>query len=121
VNPDRIRKSLGAESTFETDLDDLDTIKEELTKIAFEVDARINKHASYGKTLTLKVKFSDFKQITRSKTVLYAITDHTKIMDIAYQLCDEVQWNRPVRLLGLSISGLHGRLPAGGRQLTFPF
>lgn len=121
VNPNRIRKSLGAESTFETDLHDLDTIKDELMKIAIEVDARINKYATYGKTLTLKVKFSDFKQITRSKTVLYPIHDQSRMMTIAYQLCDEVQWTKPVRLLGLSISGLDTQVFTRLQQLTFPF
>jgi DNA polymerase-4 len=121
VNPNRIRKSLGAENTFENDLLEMDTIKEELQKIAFEVDTRIARHASYGKTLTLKVKFSDFQQITRSKTVLYQITDYDKIMAIAYQLCDEVQWVKPVRLLGLSVSGLDSPVISTSRQLTFPF
>jgi DNA polymerase-4 len=121
VNPNRIRKSLGAESTFEVDLTDIDSVKEELVRIAVEVDSRINKHTAYGKTLTLKVKFSDFKQITRSKTVLYPITDHSSIMQIAYQLCDEIQWSKPVRLLGLSISGLNREIPFQNQQLSFPF
>jgi len=121
VNPNRIRKSLGAESTFEVDLHDLDTIKEELRKIALEVDARINKQAASGKTLTLKVKFSDFRQITRSKTVLYPISDQLSILNIAYQLCEEVQWTKPVRLLGLSISGLDNQVAKRLQQLAFPF
>jgi DNA polymerase-4 len=121
VNPNRIRKSIGAENTFETDLHDLDTIKEELQKIALEVANRINKYASYGKTLTLKVKFSDFRQITRSKTVLLPLTDYKQLMNIAYELFDEVQWVKPVRLLGLTVSGLNNSVILASSQLTFPF
>jgi DNA polymerase-4 len=121
VNPNRIRKSIGAENTFETDLHDPDLIKQELQKIALEVANRINKQATYGKSLTLKVKFSDFRQITRSKTVLFPITDYKQLMTIAYQLFDEVQWVKPVRLLGLTVSGLDNCLTLAGNQLTFPF
>jgi DNA polymerase-4 len=121
VDPNRIRKSIGAESTFETDLQDIEVIKEELHKIAFEVIARIKKHAGYGKTLTLKVKFSDFRQITRSKTVPYSISDIDSLLSLAGQLCDEVQWIKPVRLLGLSVSGLDGQHTPGSMQLAFPF
>jgi DNA polymerase-4 len=121
VDPNRIRKSLGAENTFELDLQDIDAIKDELHKIAVDVLARIQRHAGYGKTLTLKVKFSDFRQITRSKTVLYAITDLHTLLTLTNQLCDEVQWVKPVRLLGLSISGLDGQQQTGAVQLTFPF
>jgi DNA polymerase-4 len=68
VQPNRERKSVGAENTFEYDIDDPDEMLDELEKIGQTLYRRIEKSKAYGRTLTIKIKFSDFKQITRSKT-----------------------------------------------------
>ena len=68
VQPNRERKSVGAENTFETDIENPEEMLEQLEKIAQTLMGRIERVKLYGRTLTIKIKFSDFKQITRSKT-----------------------------------------------------
>ena len=69
VNPSRIRKSIGAERTFDTDLRSKQEIYKSLEQIETELISRLNRKQRKGRTLTLKVKFDDFEQITRSKSV----------------------------------------------------
>ncbi|HEY9845754.1 MAG TPA: DNA polymerase IV, partial [Candidatus Caenarcaniphilales bacterium] len=64
VIPNRLRKSIGAETTFVEDLDTLDEMNTELEKIAQTVKERLDRHRVYGHTLTLKVKYEDYQQIT---------------------------------------------------------
>ena len=107
VNPHRIRKSVGAENTFEKDLTDPDKIAEELERIAETVMKRMNKSGSYGKTLTLKVRFADFTTITRSKTVPYLLSNLNQILETRDQLLNELDLtNEKIRLLGLTVSNL---------------
>ena len=73
VEPNRPRKSVGAEDTFETDLTSLEEMKSELERIGEIVFNRVKKAEAFGRTLTLKLKYSDFKQITRSKNIKYTI------------------------------------------------
>ncbi len=121
VDPDRIRKSIGAETTFDTDIADIEVIKEELQKIATEVWTRMDKHTSYGKTLTLKVKYLDFKQITRSKTIPTLLDTLDKMNAVAEHLIEEVDWSKAVRLLGLTVSSLEQPVQMAGGQLTLSF
>ena len=120
VEPDRIRKSVGAETTFDADLTDPEEIREALEAIAQDVFARLERQGNFGRTLTLKVKFNDFTQITRSRTVPYLLNGPASLRELAGQLTTEVDWSKPVRLLGLSVSSLHHPEPVGG-QLTLPF
>ena len=71
VNPNRIRKSISSENTFTQDIEDDQTVKSELIDISQKVMDWMVKNETYGRTATLKVKFSDFNQITRSKTHLH--------------------------------------------------
>ncbi len=121
VDPDRIRKSIGAETTFDRDITEPDHIREELESIAAEVAGRMERTSSFGRTLTLKVKYADFTQITRSRTVPYLINGLTPMTTIAGQLTEEVDWTKPVRLLGLTVSSLHQADQAVRGQLSFPF
>ena len=68
MNPNRIRKSLGAERTYDTDITTKEEMVEHIRQVAEILIKRIEAAGSAGKSLTLKVKYSDFKQITRSKT-----------------------------------------------------
>jgi len=107
VEPERVRKSVSAENTFEEDLSDLDDMLGEIKIIAQKLARWVEKNQVYGKTVTLKVKFSDFRQITRSRTVGYWITDFSQIMELAEELlrsCYSEDFE--VRLLGLGISHL---------------
>ena len=122
VNPNRIRKSVGAEDTFETDLISFDEMMVELEKIAEIVFNRVKKSEAFGRTLTLKLKYSDFKQITRSKTLNHPFDSLELIIEVTKELlrqCDlEVN---SVRLLGLTISNLPEKEISSGAQLTLNF
>ena len=127
VNPNRIRKSLGAENTYADDLKSNEEIVGELERITEELVRRMKKSNSKGKTLTLKVKYSDFKQITRSKTMADWIVSHHQIEEIYLLLVDDIPLRDGVRLLGLTVSNLNHeqkqKEPADApkSQLTFDF
>ena len=69
VNPNRIRKSIGSEQSFAEDLSDLESMSSELESLSRQVKERMDRHQRYGYTLTLKVKYADYEQITRSRTI----------------------------------------------------
>jgi DNA polymerase-4 len=122
VNPERIRKSVGTERTFEKDLQENFEIVTALYHIEKELMRRMEKSASYGRTLTLKVKFHDFKQITRSKTIPQTI-DHFPILHRnAKELLGQVNLkDRKIRLLGLSVSQLATNEGTHAVQLEIDF
>ncbi|WP_199345120.1 MULTISPECIES: DinB/UmuC family translesion DNA polymerase [Nostoc] len=71
------------------------------------VKQRLEQHETRGRTLTLKVKFSDFQQLTRSKTMLAAVSELSTIFEIAKALFESIDLeNRSIRLLGISLSNL---------------
>ena len=104
VTPDRVRKSLGAEITFANDIDDRNTLMEELCALRDEVWSRMQRHEFRGKTVVLKLKFDNFKQITRSKT-LFTPVDSIDILHItSEELLKGVKLDgRKVRLIGLTV------------------
>ncbi len=105
VNPNRERKSVGTETTFEEDLHSYDEIKNAIKKIAVKLDERNERAGLNGRTLTLKVKYNDFVQITRSRSCFSAINGIKNILGLSTELVDQVvPLEKPVRLLGLSIS-----------------
>jgi DNA polymerase-4 len=107
VETNWVRKSVGAENTFSQDISDKAHMMTELRLLAEEVMDWMNRHDTFGRTLTLKVKFADFKQITRSKTESKAFRDLETIVKGLNQLLHLTEaGNQPVRLLGLSISKL---------------
>ncbi|TXG37319.1 DNA polymerase IV [Seonamhaeicola maritimus] len=107
VKPDRIRKSLAAERTFSENLSSEVFMLEKLERIAEEVSRRLNKSNVAGKTVTLKIKYSDFTLQTRSKTLPYFISDNKVILDTAKDLLYQEKLNNSVRLLGISLSNLN--------------
>ena len=121
VTPNRVRKSLGAEITFLDDIDNFADLSEELAAVRDEVWARAKRHEFYGKTVVLKVKFSDFQQITRSKTLLTIIESYDTLMNVSNELLESIDLSgRKVRLIGLTI----GNTPepcAESIQLRFDF
>lgn len=105
VESEHERKSIGAEETFDHDIVDREKLIEILTEILERVWQRIVAEKLYGRTVSIKVKFLDFNQITRSKTLLNAIVEKDEFENIAKTLLtDSVLIDRPVRLLGASIS-----------------
>jgi DNA polymerase IV len=107
VNPHRIRKSIGAETSFDPDLEGRAIIEEKLEAIAQEVQERIERNGARGRTITLKVKFADYRQITRSRTMLEYVSTEEQILGIAKELLRGVEAEAlKVRLLGITLSNL---------------
>jgi DNA polymerase IV len=103
-------KSISSERTFSKDTNDISYIKEVLREEISIISEQLNKKNLVGKTITLKVKFSDFKSITRSKT-LNDFTNYTEeIFDICLGLLLKIDLStKKIRLIGGSISGLHDK------------
>jgi DNA polymerase IV len=107
VKPDRITKSVAAEHTFDTNLSSEIFMLEQLEKIASSLERRLKKQNIAGKTVTLKIKYSDFSQQTRSKTVPYFIADKGLILENVKELLYQERMKDSVRLLGISLSNLN--------------
>ncbi|WP_203257494.1 DNA polymerase IV [Hyunsoonleella ulvae] len=107
VKPHRTRKSLAAERTFSENLSSEVFMLEKLEHIAEEVTRRLSKSKVAGKTVTLKIKYSDFTLQTRSKTLPYFISDKSIIMETAKDLLYQEALKNSVRLLGISLSNLN--------------
>ena len=133
VEPNRERISLGVEDTFPHDLTGADACAEELKIIAKELERRLSRANFSGYTLTLKIKFSDFTQMTRSRTRDYVFSDTEDLWRTAKMLLEEhLPSKKPVRLLGITISNAAPLVPApvakkassrsrtDDRQLTLP-
>jgi len=105
VEPFRIRKSIGAENTYLHDLDDAEEVAARLHEIADEVWRRASKHDFYGRTVTLKMKYADFEQITRSRTLPGFLNDSGLLWQTAQELLSAIASNsKKIRLMGLTIS-----------------
>ena len=106
VKPNRVRKSIAAERTFSENISSEVFMLERLYKIAEELERRMIASETKGKTITLKIKYSDFTQQTRSKTVQNFIQKKDKIMQIVKELLYQEKFKNSVRLLGISFSNL---------------
>lgn len=107
VNPNRVRKSIGAEQSFAEDLSDLETMYTELADLSRQVKERMDRHQRYGYTLTLKVKYADYEQITRSRTGEQLLQSADAIYNLAKELLLlHLDTQRKVRLLGITVSNL---------------
>jgi len=122
VNPNRIRKSIGAERTFSDDLVQLSDMEERLHYISQVVYDHMKKSDNYGRTVTLKIKTSDFVILTRSKTFMREVRSYDELRATAVELLkahrDEFE---RVRLLGVSVSNLMREQPWEGIQLELEF
>ncbi|MFY0712245.1 DNA polymerase IV [Seonamhaeicola sp. NFXS20] len=111
VKPHRTRKSLAAERTFSENLSSEVFMLEKLDQIATEVSKRLTKSNVAGKTVTLKIKYSDFTLQTRSKTLPYFIKNKSVILETAKELLYQEKLQNSVRLLGISLSNLNTEKP----------
>jgi DNA polymerase-4 len=106
VRANRIRKSIGAENTFFADLSEFEAMAVELQPLIDKVWRHCEDKATRGRTVTLKVKFADFEQITRSRTVAGAVGSRAELEATSAELLRALfPMDRAVRLLGISISG----------------
>lgn len=110
VKPNRVRKSIGREQTYSEDLTADAALHEALEGIIDSAWLRIERSGVVGRTVTLKVKYADFRQITRSQSTDAWITHKTQFAALARALLDQVlPVHNGVRLLGLTLSGLAER------------
>ncbi len=106
VQPNRIRKSLSAENTFETDLAKMEDWIKELDEIFEELKRRISRSGIKGRTVTLKIKYHDFIVQTRSKT-FEQYPESEKIWETVLDLLRQEELKSPVRLFGIGLSNLN--------------
>ncbi len=109
VRPNRIQKSVAAEHTFTKNLTSEVYMLERLEKIAIELENRLNRSKVAGKTVTLKIKYSDFTTQTRSKTVPYFIRNKEVLLSTVKDLLYQEKVKNSVRLLGISVTNLNNQ------------
>lgn len=107
VKPHRIQKSVGAERTFQDNISSEVFLLEKLKQISEELTKRITGNNIAGKTVTLKIKYSDFSLQTRSKSLPYYISQKELILEMAQELLYQEKMRNSVRLLGISLSNLN--------------
>ncbi|MVM29201.1 DNA polymerase IV [Spirosoma sp. HMF4905] len=119
VTPDRERKSVGSETTFEQDLTEYTELEAELQPLITSLWNYCERTGVLGRTVTLKVKYEDFQQITRSRTAFSVITDQATFARISTDLLASLfPLTKGVRLLGVSLSSLQTISSAPSGQLT---
>ncbi|MGJ4921121.1 DNA polymerase IV [Bradyrhizobium sp. HKCCYLRH2060] len=107
VRANRIRKSVGAENTFSTDLTDFEPMLAELQPLIDKVWQHCEASGNRGRTVTLKVKFADFEIMTRSRSVANLVASREDLARLSIALLQsEMPLAKPVRLLGVSLSSL---------------
>jgi DNA polymerase-4 len=107
VNANAVRKSIGAECTYFHDKRSEEELREGLEEIVDILWDRIDRNQAQGRTLVLKARYSDFRTITRSRTVGYSLANRAAIAQIGHRLLDQIlPVEMGVRLLGLTLSGL---------------
>lgn len=107
VVPNRFPKSIGAERTFNQNITTVVYLKEKLKDICEEVSNRLQKRNLSGKTITLKIKYSDFTLQTKSFTLPYYISSFDLLLDTANDLLQNQLLKTSVRLIGIQISNLN--------------
>lgn len=108
VRADRVRKSIGAETTFTEDLHEAEPLKTALGPILDKVWRHCETNGISGRTVTLKAKYSDFVQVTRSRSQPAAITERAALELACHGLLEGLlPVRRRIRLLGVSLSSLN--------------
>ena len=113
VEPDRERKQISRETTFEKDTDDRDHVKRTLLALTEEVAARLRRRGLLGRTVTIKLRLAPFDTLTRRQTVTAGLSTTETIFPIAHALLAAADpGDRPIRLIGVGVSGLQVQQPA---------
>jgi len=122
VQPDRPRKSIGAEYTFATDIFEFEAAKAQLAPLADKVWRHCTDKDVFGKTVTLKIKYADFQIITRSRTLHRAVRTETELLLMATGLLETTfPTTKGVRLLGITLSSLLIESEFQETQFSLPF
>ena len=121
VTPNRVRKSLGAETTFAEATDDRERLRLALSAVREEVWNRVMRHEFRGKTVVLKLKFDNFRQITRSKTLFTPVDSAETLRRVSEELLAAADFHgRKIRLIGLTVGNSPEACPECV-QLRFDF
>ena len=126
VKANRARKSVGTERTLDKDISSGAALREVLARIIELTWTRIEKSGSHGRTITLKLKYGDFSQLTRARSLPQPVASKTEFAAIGHALLDELlPLAQPVRLVGLTLSALddepdNGPAPLGASQGSLP-
>ena len=107
VKSERIAKSVATEHTFDENLSSEIFMEDKLKVIAEQLEKRLLRNNLAGKTVTLKIKYSDFTQQTRSKTLPYFIANKSLLFETAKELLYQERMKNSVRLLGISVTNLN--------------
>lgn len=119
VNPNRERKSVSTENTFHDDIRKKEELKVRLEEATIDLYKRLQRTKFKGRTISLKIKYSNFDQITRSRTLLHEIIEYKEILKLSNDLLDQLELTDSVRLLGIGVS--NQIKPNEVVQLTFDF
>jgi DNA polymerase-4 len=107
VIPDESNRSIGSENTFRRDLDDRKEILREVLRLSERTASRLRSKGLCGRTVTLKVRWSNFKTISRSRTLDHEVNTTAEIYGVAKAAFEKLDPDRPrIRLLGVTVSGL---------------
>jgi DNA polymerase-4 len=113
VTNNRTRKSVGVETTFQQDLNDPDIILEYLEQLLLKALTNVQNKNLSARTLTIKIKYEDFEQITRSRTLLTPVNDDLATLNVLRDLVNKSEAGvRKIRLLGVSLSSLQSSVDA---------
>ncbi|MEU1886173.1 DNA polymerase IV [Micromonospora rifamycinica] len=117
VSPEQVEKSIGAEVTFDVDVVDPQRIRRALLALSEKVGSRLRGAGQVGRTISLKVRLSDFRTVHRSRTLGVATDVAREIFDTSWGLWTVLDPGEPVRLVGVRVEGLAG-VADTPRQLT---
>ncbi|GIJ25334.1 DNA polymerase IV [Micromonospora qiuiae] len=106
VSPEQVEKSIGAEVTFDVDVDDPDEIRRALLALAEKVGARLRAAGQVGRTVSVKVRLSDFRTVTRSRTLDVPTDVAREMFDTAWSLFTALPAGELIRLVGVRAEGL---------------
>jgi DNA polymerase-4 len=108
VSPDRVDKSISAETTFDVDVDDPAVVRRTLLSLSTRVGARLRAAGQAGRTVAIKVRLADFRTLSRSRTLPNSTDVAREIFDTAWQLYRVLDPRDRIRLLGVRVEGLDG-------------
>ncbi|MCX6387805.1 MAG: DNA polymerase IV [Solirubrobacterales bacterium] len=121
VTPNREAVSESRETTFDVDVVDSDVLKARLDRLVDELCKGLNKHGHKGRTIGVKVRYSDFDTHTKARTLEESVSDPDRVGAVAHELFDALNAGKPIRLLGVRVAGFN---PVEGKsedpQLSLP-
>ena len=117
VRANRPRKSVGGERTFQDDISSGSALRETLDRIVDIVWERIEKAGARGRTVTLKLRYTDFRLVTRARSVPHWVADKAEFSTLGHALLEDLlPLPQPIRLMGLTLSALEGQKDAGQEE-----